>query len=158
MIPVLVQDGAMDALQERLRAAGLRVTGPRLAVLAHLSEGGHHSADSLTEAVRRRVGTVSTQAVYDVLRALVGAGLVRPVEVPGRARFYEARTAEGHHHAVCRRCGAVADVEAATPAPRPTGHSGYVLDDAVITYWGTCLACQPKPDPAQPARPQEATA
>jgi len=143
----------VQELEARLRGAGLRVTAPRLAVLAHLVAGGHHSAESLTEAVRRRVGTVSTQAVYDVLRALVAAGLVRPVEVPGRARYYEARTAEGHHHAVCRRCGAVADVPASSGArPLVPGEAaGYVLDDAVITFWGTCPACQAAPSPRPPA-------
>ncbi len=70
------------AHQEALRAAGLRVTGPRLAVLEQVHAHPHADVDTLLSAVRG-VGSVSHQAVYDVLRALVGAGLVRRIEPAG---------------------------------------------------------------------------
>jgi Fur family transcriptional regulator, stress-responsive regulator len=60
-----------------LRAAGLRVTGVRLAALDALAGGGHLSADEVVTEVRERLGAVSTQAGYDVLRALAAAGLAR---------------------------------------------------------------------------------
>ena len=58
-------------------------------------------------AVRDRVGTISTQAVYDVLGALTRADLARRIEPAGSPARYEARVGDNHHHAVCRACGAI---------------------------------------------------
>jgi Fe2+ or Zn2+ uptake regulation protein len=71
-----------------LQAAGLRITGPRLAVLHAVRHGDHLTVDAITAIVRERVGSVSRQAVYDVLAALARAGLVRRIEPAGSpARF-----------------------------------------------------------------------
>ena len=56
---------------------------------------------------------MSTQAVYDVLRALTAAGLVRRIEPAGSVPRYESRVSDNHHHLVCRSCGVIADVDCA---------------------------------------------
>ena len=134
----------VDAV-EMLRAAGLRVTGARLAALDALAGGGHLSADEVVTEVRERLGAVSTQAGYDVLRALAAAGLARRVEPAGSPARYEARAGDNHHHVVCRSCGAMADVDCAVggaPCLEPAAHDGFVIDEAEVTYWGLCPACQ----------------
>jgi Fur family ferric uptake transcriptional regulator len=128
-----------------LRAAGLRVTGPRIAVLATVVATPHLDVDSIAVEVRAgELGKISTQAVYDVLRALVTAGLVRRLEPAGSPTRYEARVGDNHHHLVCRDCGRVVDVDCATgPAPclEPSDTAGFVVDEAEVTYWGSCPAC-----------------
>jgi Fur family ferric uptake transcriptional regulator len=127
-----------------LRAAKLRVTRPRLAVLAEVHEHPHADVDQLARGARARLGTVSTQAVYDVLHSLVSAGLVRRIEPAGSPARFEVRVGDNHHHVVCRRCGAVADVDcAAGPAPclDASNDAGYVIDEAEVTYWGVCPRC-----------------
>src|SRR5690606_36575239 len=89
-----------------LRGASLRVTRPRVAVLAMVSENPHSDADTIATAVRPDLGSVSTQAVYDVLRALTEAGLVRRIEPAGSPARFETRVGDNHHHLVCRDCGA----------------------------------------------------
>ncbi|WP_285658726.1 Fur family transcriptional regulator [Actinomycetospora sp. NBRC 106375] len=129
----------------RLRAAGLRVTAPRQAVLGVLSEHPHSTADSVAAAVRVRLGSVSTQAVYDVLAACVDAGLVRRIEPAGSAARYETRTGDNHHHVVCRSCGATADVDCVVgeaPCLHPSSAEGFVIDEAEVVFWGTCPACR----------------
>jgi len=128
-----------------LRASGLRVTGPRLAVLTSVREGDHARADEIAARARARLGSISTQAVYDVLHALAVAGLVRRIEPAGSAARFEARVGDNHHHLVCRVCGAVADVDCAVgaaPCLVPESASGYLVDKADVTYWGRCPACQ----------------
>ena len=49
-----------------------------------------------------RAPAVSHQAVYDVLRALTTAGLVRRIQPSGSVARYEARVGDNHHHVVCR--------------------------------------------------------
>lgn len=128
-----------------LRAHGLRVTRPRLAVLDILGQGGHLEVDEITRQARARLESVSTQAVYDVLGALARAGLARWVEPAGSPALYEARTGDNHHHIVCRGCGAVADVDCATgtaPCLDPSQTHGFAVDEAEVTYWGLCPSCQ----------------
>lgn len=128
-----------------LRDHGLRVTRPRVAVLTALADLPHSDADAVARAVRSELGAVSTQAVYDVLRALAEAGLVRRIEPAGSPARYELRVGDNHHHLVCRACGAIEDVDCAVGA-RPCLETdlddhGFVVDEAEVTYWGTCPDC-----------------
>jgi Fe2+ or Zn2+ uptake regulation protein len=132
--------------EDLLRARGLRVTRPRLAVLEVLEQSrGHLDVEQIAVRVRRRLDTVSTQAVYDVLSALSRAGLARRIEPAGSPARYEARVGDNHHHVVCRGCGEIADVDCAVgeaPCLTPSQAHGFVLDEAEVTFWGLCPACQ----------------
>ncbi|ADL44267.1 Fur family transcriptional regulator [Micromonospora aurantiaca (nom. illeg.)] len=135
----------MSTGEELLRSRGLRVTRPRLAVLDVLSAGGHLEVDEITRRVRRRIDSVSTQAVYDVLGALSRAGLSRRIEPAGSPARYEARVGDNHHHVVCRGCGEIADVDCAVgsaPCLDPNVAHGFELDEAEVTFWGLCPTCQ----------------
>jgi Fur family ferric uptake transcriptional regulator len=131
-------------LEQLLRSATLRVTRPRVAVLTAVHAHPHSDTDSLIRVVREDLGDVSHQAVYDVLRALTTAGLVRRIEPPGSVPRYEARVGDNHHHVVCRACGAIADVDCAvgdTPCLTASDDAGYAIDEAEVTYWGHCPDC-----------------
>ncbi len=142
-----------DSLKERLRAAGMRVTAPRLAVLTAVADRPHQDADAIAVAARLRLGSLSTQAVYDNLHALVQAGLVRRIEPAGHPARYEARVGDNHHHVVCRRCGKAADVDCAigqAPCLIPSDDHGFAIDEAEVIFWGTCPDCRAaaRPNPA----------
>ena len=131
-------------LERMLRGADLRVTRPRLAVLAAVREHPHADTDSIIGAVRDELPGVSHQAVYDVLRALSTAGLVRRIQPAGSVARYEARVGDNHHHVVCRVCGAIADVDCAvghTPCLTASDDHGFAIDEAEVTYWGLCPEC-----------------
>ena len=135
---------ARTDFEHSLRAAELRVTRPRLAVLAAVHEHPHADTDSIIRAVREHLGEVSHQAVYDVLRALTTAGLVRRIEPSGSVARYEARVGDNHHHVVCRSCGVIADVDCAideTPCLTASHDHGFAIDEAEVTYWGLCPDC-----------------
>ena len=127
-----------------LRGVGLRVTRPRLAVLSAVHDHPHADTDSIIRVVRGDLGEVSHQAVYDVLRALTDARLVRRIQPSGSVARYEARVGDNHHHVVCRSCGAIEDVDCATgsaPCLEAADDRGFRVDEAEVTYWGTCPAC-----------------
>ena len=130
--------------EDLLRSASLRVTRPRLAVLAAVHEHPHADTDAVIGLVRSDLGTVSHQAVYDVLRALTDAGLVRRIQPAGANARYESRVGDNHHHVVCRSCGAIADVDCAVghaPCLTASDDHGFTVDEAEVVYWGTCPAC-----------------
>ena len=130
--------------EQLLRSAELRVTRPRLAVLAAVYEHPHSDTESILRAVRDDLGEVSHQAVYDVLRALTLAGLLRRIQPSGSLARYESRVGDNHHHVVCRSCGVIADVDCAvgeTPCLIASDDRGFVIDEAEVVYWGLCSDC-----------------
>jgi Fur family ferric uptake transcriptional regulator len=130
--------------EQMLRDAELRVTRPRVAVLTAVFDHPHADTASLIEAVRGDLGDVSPQAVYDVLRALTDADLLRRIEPAGSVARYESRVADNHHHLICRGCGAIAVVDCAvgnTPCLTASETHGFTIDEAEVIYWGTCPDC-----------------
>jgi Fur family transcriptional regulator, stress-responsive regulator len=127
-----------------LRGAALRVTRPRVAVLSAVHDHPHADTNSIIGVVREDLGEVSHQAVYDVLRALTAAGLVRSIEPPGSVARYEARVGDNHHHVVCRSCGAIDDVDCAVgaaPCLTASDDHGFAIDEAEVIYRGRCPEC-----------------
>ncbi|WP_087099880.1 Fur family transcriptional regulator [Nocardiopsis sp. JB363] len=130
--------------EHMLRESALRVTGPRIAVLSAVHDNPHADTESIIDVVRGRLGTVSNQAVYDVLKALTSSGLVRRIQPQGTVSRYETRVGDNHHHVVCRSCGAIADVECAVghaPCLTASGGHGFAIDEAEVVYWGVCGEC-----------------
>jgi Fe2+ or Zn2+ uptake regulation protein len=133
-------------LEERLRAAGLRVTSSRIAVLRVLSAADDHpSVEEIIERVRQGGVTISTQAAYDTCEALREQGLARRMAFAGGPVRYEARACDSHHHLVCRGCGLTIDVDdvgGATPCVGAHDAAGFTVDEADVTFWGLCPVCR----------------
>ena len=149
-----------EAIASRLRDAGLRVTAPRVAVLTVLSDAHDHPrVDQVIERVRAAGVSLSVQAGYDVCEALHGAALARRIELAGGPVRYEARVGDNHHHLVCRACGLAVDVDCAigaAPCLHLSDPEGFAVDEAEVTFWGTCPSCQtstaPSPETPIPRR------
>lgn len=102
--------------------------------------------------------TLSRQGLYNVLDDLTRAGLVRCIEPAGSVARYEMRVGDNHHHLVCRSCGCVEDVDCSVgeaPCLQPvSAPEGFQLDEAEVTWWGTCRSCSPVSVPTED-RPTE---
>lgn len=125
-----------------LRAAGLRVTAGRLAVLEALGGHPHSTAETLRVA---SAADLSIQSVHNVLADLTAARMIRRIEPAGSAALYERRIGDNHHHVVCSSCGAVADVDCVhgdAPCLTASSANGFAIDTAEITFWGLCPLCQ----------------
>lgn len=133
-----------EEFQQMLREVSLRVTAPRVAVLTAVHDNPHADTDSIIRAVRSRLSAVSHQAVYDSLRTLTAAGLLRCIQPSGSVARYETRVGDNHHHVVCRVCGTIADVDCsvgAAPCLAASDDHGFAIDEAEVIYWGLCPAC-----------------
>ena len=143
-----------EPVESVIRAAGLRVTSARLAVLDALREHPHASADAIFADVDRRAPGTALQSVYNALSDFVGAGLVRRIQPAGQPMRFEVRIDDNHHHLVCTSCGRVEDVDCVTgeaPCLHPSQTHGFALAQAEITFWGVCAACAaPETDSSSP--------
>lgn len=135
-----VTEGGVAA---RLRAAGLRVTRPRLAVHEALRRlGGHRSADEIAAELRRRGEALPRMSVYNAAADLASAGLLMRADAgPGRT-LYEVN-AGWHHHFVCRSCRSVFDVpclKGRKPCLEMPSRVGRA-DEAQVIFRGVCRGC-----------------
>jgi Fur family transcriptional regulator, stress-responsive regulator len=143
----------MDEFADLLRRKGLRNTGQRRAVMGALKVAPHATAPDLERAlgiVKGGSGVssssgLSRQGLYNVLEDLTRAELVRRIEPAGSPARYELRVGDNHHHAVCRSCGHVEDIDCAVgdaPCLEPVEERGFLIDEAEVTWWGLCSACR----------------
>jgi Fur family ferric uptake transcriptional regulator len=134
-----------DNVSELLRQHGMNVTAQRLAIMRAVSEHPHATADTIADEVRESIGSISRQAVYDSLGALVDKQLLRRIEPAGSPARYEDRTGDNHHHLICRGCRALFDVDCAveyTPCLTASDDHGFEIDEAEVVYWGRCPDCR----------------
>ena len=138
----------MDAgtIKRRLETSGLRCTAQRYAVMAFLMGCDRHpTAAEIFATVNRSDPRSSRATIYNNLRDLVGAGLVREVAVEGRAARFDAALMR-HHHFICDRCGNVEDVDW-YDVPRPAAHSlgKRHVRECELIFRGLCIKCSPRP-------------
>ncbi|MGA7397980.1 MAG: Fur family transcriptional regulator [Solirubrobacterales bacterium] len=144
-------------IEQQLRGSGLRVTRPRMAVLTAVHDSPHADTNSIIELVRDDLGEVSHQTVYDGLRALTEAGLVRHIQPPGSLARYETQLGDNHHHVVCRECGAIADIDCAVgnaPCMSVPDAHGFVIDETEVIHRGLCPKCS-SADSSDPNSPRK---
>jgi len=113
----------VDRMLMRLRAAGLKMTPQRMAIVRQIAaDDSHPSAQELFDRLKPSSPSMSFATVYNTLAALCDAGLVASLSLaPGPTRFDP--NMRPHDHAVCDGCGAVRDVAGET-APLPSASAG----------------------------------
>jgi Fur family transcriptional regulator, stress-responsive regulator len=137
-----------------LREHDLQVTAQRLAVLRAVTEHPHGTANDIADDVRRTIGTISRQSVYDTLTLLTERDIIRRIQPAGSSARYEDRIGDNHHHLVCRSCDRLVDVDCAVgevPCLIPVDAGDFLVDEAEVTYWGVCPACQTHRSTREPA-------
>lgn len=131
--------------EQLLRERGVQVTAQRLAVMQAVGAHPHATADEVADAVRRHIGAISRQAVYDALAVLSDKQLIRRIQPAGSAARYEGRVGDNHHHLICRECGVMLDVDCAVgdmPCLTASHDHGFLIDEAEVIYWGRCPTCR----------------
>jgi Fur family transcriptional regulator, peroxide stress response regulator len=129
-------------IKRSLAGSRLRITPQRYAVMAFLTKhGGHPTAAEIFEAVNRFDPRSSRATIYNNLRDLVQAGLVREVAVEGRAARFDVKGSR-HHHFICDRCGNVEDIDwYDVPRPIPMSLGKRVLREYELIFRGLCTKC-----------------
>ena len=133
-----------ERLIGKLRERHLRVTPQRIVIHRELcSESQHMTAEQVLASVSDVLPGTSLPTVYSTLELLESLQLVRRVGTGNGAVVFDSRV-EPHAHTVCRRCGAMADLDG-TAAPEDAltkaGATGFVPDHAQLVVWGLCRDC-----------------
>jgi Fur family peroxide stress response transcriptional regulator len=134
-----------EAIKRSLEGSGLRCTPQRYGLMAFLMEHtGHPTATEIFEAVNRLDPRSTRATIYNNLRDLVQAGLVREVAAEGRAARFDAKGLR-HHHFICDHCGAVEDLEwYDVPGPARGSLGTRILRECELIVRGLCSQCAPR--------------
>jgi Fe2+ or Zn2+ uptake regulation protein len=95
------------------------------------------------EDVRREIPSLSFATVYATLELFEELGLVQRVGTLEGAAVYDSRT-EPHHHAMCRRCGKVVDIDGGRVSERArqaAADAGFQVERAEVQLVGLCADC-----------------
>jgi Fur family ferric uptake transcriptional regulator len=136
--------GPVEALGERLRDSGYRLTPQRELILAAVERLGHATPDEVLAEVRRQSAAVNASTVYRTLEVLEGLGLVHHAHLSDRAPTYHSASDHEHFHLVCRNCGRIVSVGPDVLSPvidRLRDESNFAVDVGHLTMFGACVEC-----------------
>jgi Fe2+ or Zn2+ uptake regulation protein len=139
----------VDELTELFRRQGLRVTPQRQAIFGLLhGDERHPTVESLYEAARARMPTISLKTVYQTVKDLAGMGEVVVLDLGTGSYRVDTNVEHDHHHLVCTRCGKVRDVplldlaDVRLPARYRRGFSVTAVE---VNFRGLCDECAAQP-------------
>lgn len=95
----------------------------------------------ILDAAQRDVPRLGLATVYRNIKALIGEGRLRVVELPGSADRYEVAGKDHHHHFHCRACDGVFEVETCPGDFEAVTPVGFHLEKHEVTLYGICESC-----------------
>ncbi len=136
---------------EHLRRAGFRLTPQRLMVMdAVFHHEGHITAEDIHAKVRARYPYVDLSTIYRTLQALKDQGLIAELHMPDGPTQYEAALRGSHHHAICRRCGAMLELAPEVLEPireQLLRQHGFHAEFTHMAISGLCRTCAEEETP-----------
>ncbi|HXY94057.1 MAG TPA: Fur family transcriptional regulator [Acidimicrobiia bacterium] len=134
----------VEELTARFRAHGLRVTPQRQAIFRLLyGAGSHPTVESLYDAARAEMPTISRKTVYQTVHDLEAMGEVAVLDVGTGAIRVDPNVEDAHHHLVCTTCGSVRDVlvDVADLRIPARYRRDFQVDAVEVVFRGRCDAC-----------------
>ena len=129
-----------DELSAALAALGLRVTGPRRAIVAALLGSRKlMTPEQLLSTARASAPATSLATVYRTLERLHAIGRLKRAPLASGAIGYAYCTPEHHDHAICTNCGRLVPI-ASCPISAPA-IAGFQAASHVVDIYGLCSAC-----------------
>ena len=140
--------------QDLCRRSGWKCTAQRLKVYEFLKDNlTHPDVDSVWQAVREHLPTITRESVYRILNEFAGQGLICRLDHIDNAR-YDSRT-DAHGHFICERCGWIADFNWPEGAAlQPAAELGRVTHRE-IRLLGLCAQCAASRTTTGPNAPEE---
>jgi Fur family ferric uptake transcriptional regulator len=88
------------------------------------------------------VGGLGIATVYRNIKALLEAGWLAAVELPGGAVVYERSGKTHHHHFQCDRCNQVFELHGCVPEVNRLAGSKFQVRAHEIVLYGLCTDCK----------------
>ena len=130
---------------DTLRASGYRVTPQRQLVLEAVTGLEHATPEEIYAAVKQTAVGINLSTIYRTLELLEQIGLVTHTHLGHGAPRYHLAAEAQHVHLVCRRCGAITELDPASVSSMVKvleTEYGFETDVGHLTVFGTCAQCR----------------
>lgn len=132
------------SVKERSAFGGGRKTKQRDALTEILNASERPlSIDEMLEAASKKVDGLGVATVYRTVGALLDAGSIEAVEIPGEPTRYERANKGHHHHFQCEKCERVFDIAGCLESVRKLAPPKFRVKAHAVTLYGLCAACAP---------------
>jgi Fe2+ or Zn2+ uptake regulation protein len=134
----------VEELTSRFRERGLRVTPQRQAIFRLLQgDASHPTVESVYDAARAEMPTISLKTVYQTVNDLAAMGEVELLDLGTGSYRVDPNVEHAHQHLICTGCGKVRDVEIELPPVRvPSRQShGFSISTIEVNLRGLCDDC-----------------
>jgi Fur family peroxide stress response transcriptional regulator len=136
------------AMVDKVKAAGLKSTPQRLAIMRVLAESKEHpSVDAIWRHLRRRFPGISPATVYRSIMLIKSLGEAVEIVLAGAGSRYDGRKPYPHPHIVCLGCGKIIDPDLASLRDMTreiTAASGFEITTYRLDFFGICPDCRKK--------------
>lgn len=146
---VIKMQNTGNDFKEQLKERGLKLTTQRQAVLDIITEndGEHLSCEEIFDLVREDHPEIGLATVYRTLLLLESMELVYKLNLDDGCSRYELnknKEDHRHHHLICTKCGAVAEVEEdllESLEEQILKSKGFIVKDHRVKFYGYCKNC-----------------
>lgn len=131
-----------DELRKELEIKRIHLSYQRLKVLEYLvqNQNAHPTADQIFTVLQKVIPTLSKTTIYNTLKLLVEANLVKQVKTDESEARYDI-IVKTHGHIKCESCGEVFNFNIDLDATLPTDLKNYRILDKSIYFRGVCPKC-----------------
>ena len=127
---------------EMLTRKNIHPSVQRLKILEVLLEGSEHpTAAMIHERVSREIPTISKTTVYNTLDTFAQKGLIQCLTIKPEESRYDG-VAVSHHHLLCKRCGAIIDIDVCCEYAQKKEIDGHLVEEVHGYFKGVCRECR----------------
>jgi Fur family transcriptional regulator, peroxide stress response regulator len=134
-----------DAIIQKLKESGLRVTPQRLAIIEVLIEKGHlhPGAGLIYKEARKKSRSLSLSTTYATINEFSRHGIIKTLQFDGVENRCESNLDE-HINLICERCGKIMDykIRPSVDQKDMTRRTGFVVTNSRLEYYGYCRDCR----------------
>lgn len=128
-------------LKQKLKIKNINLSYQRLKVLEYLIQNQcHPTVDRIFTDLHKDISTLSKTTVYNTLRVLVEAGLVRVITIEDNETRYDIDV-ENHGHFKCESCGRIYDFHIDIDILSPKDLKDFKISDKNVYFKGICPGC-----------------
>jgi Fur family transcriptional regulator, peroxide stress response regulator len=135
---------ALRKKMDKLENEPVGLTRQRKIVLQVIMESGQHpTAADIFDGAKKRLPTISFATVYNSLRYLKEAKLIREITFGNAASRYDSKN-HRHDHAICTKCGKLLDFELKETVGlmrRAAQRTRFAPESIHLTLIGICPEC-----------------
>ncbi|MGI6227812.1 MAG: Fur family transcriptional regulator, partial [Peptococcales bacterium] len=132
---------SFEDLKKKLKQKNINLSYQRLKVLEYLTENRcHPTVDQIFTDLQKDISTLSKTTVYNTLRVLTEAGLVRVITIEDNESRYDIVT-ENHGHFKCESCGTIYDFSIDINSLPLNDLINFKISDKNVYFKGICPRC-----------------